>query len=197
MNKDPRIKEEFWRNKAGWRKSFIDGFSQDENGDALPWMTYGAINFLQKSLNQNQKIFELGAGASTLFFATKVAKVVSLETNSKWAEIMQSMVTQYNFKNVEIILMEDGLTNNAYENFPRNFPEQFDLIIIDSLKRFKCAKNSVDALGQGGSIILDDSERKHYQKVFDFFCEKNFLRQDFVGIAPGQIRLKNTSIFTR
>jgi hypothetical protein len=93
--------------------------------------------------------------------------------------------------------MPDGLTNISYENFPKNSGKKFDFIIIDSLKRFECAKNAIDALKPDGRIILDDSERKNYKKIFDFFAEKNFTKQDFFGIAPGQIRIKNTTIFYR
>jgi predicted O-methyltransferase YrrM len=60
------------------------------------------------------------------------------------------------------------LENDLYQNFAKDCGQKFDFIIIDSLKRFQCAKNSISALKPGGTIILDDSERKNYQKIFDF-----------------------------
>jgi len=191
------LKEQFKKNKISWQKSFLDGFSQDENGEALPWMTYGAIEFLQKYLNKNQQVFEFGCGASTLFFAKKVKKVVGLETNKMWLSIIQNKLQQSLFDNVQINLMGDGLENDSYQNFAKNYGEKFDLIVIDSLKRFECAKNCIEALKPNGAIILDDSERQNYRKIFDFFAEKNFQKTDFIGIAPGQLRLKNTTIFWR
>jgi SAM-dependent methyltransferase len=198
------LKEQFKKNKLGWKKSFIEGFSQDENGAALPWMTYPAIEFLKKNLTKNHQVFEFGCGASTLFFAERVKEVVGLETDARWAEIVgatlvadRGMAQGHPLQNVKINLMPDGLTNISYENFPKNSGKKFDFIIIDSLKRFECAKNAIDALKPDGRIILDDSERKNYKKIFDFFAEKNFTKQDFFGIAPGQIRIKNTTIFYR
>ncbi|OFW86454.1 MAG: hypothetical protein A2794_01515 [Alphaproteobacteria bacterium RIFCSPHIGHO2_01_FULL_40_8] len=188
------IKEQFQKNKSGWIKSFIEGFSQDENGEALPWMTYPAIEFLQKNLTKNHEVFEFGCGASTLFFAKRVKKIVSLETEKRWFEIIKEKLQE---KNTELNLMQNGLTNSAYENFAKNCQQKFDFIIIDSLKRFECATNSIHALKPGGTIILDDSERKNYRKIFDFFAERNFNKQDFFGIAPGQLRLKNTTFFTQ
>jgi predicted O-methyltransferase YrrM len=91
--------------------------------------------------------------------------------------------------------MEDGLENDNYQNFAKNCGQKFDFIIIDSLKRFECAKNVIDALKPCGTVILDDSERKNYKKIFEFFAEKNFQKQDFFGIAPGQLRIKNTTFF--
>lgn len=191
------LKEQFQQNKAGWIKSFMEGFSQDENGNSLPWMTYPAIEFLEKNLNKNQVIFEFGCGASTLFFAKRVKKVVSLETNPRWEKIVKKMTVDCRLTTVDITLMPDGLENNSYENFAKNCGEKFDFIIVDSLKRFECAKNSINALKSGGSIILDDSERPNYKKIFNFFAENNFKKTDFFGIAPGQIRIKNTTIFTK
>lgn len=171
-------------------------------------MTYPFIEFITAKLQPHHRIFEFGSGSSTLFFAPKVQKVVALESNKKWREIMQIKLRELGAKNVELILMEDALENPAYENFAKNYvlpPKEnqklteseakFDFIIVDSLKRFNCAQNSINALKPGGMLILDDSERPNYKKVFDFFADLGFQKQDFVGIAPGQFRLKNTTIF--
>jgi len=190
------IKEQFNRNKAGWRRSFLEGLSQDENGNFLPWMTYPAIEFLQEKIKPGHEIFEFGCGASTLFFAKKEAKVTSLETNAKWLETISHMLTARSLQ-AEITLMTDGLENNLYENFPKNSEKKFDFIIIDSLKRFECAKHCLTAIKPGGTIILDDSERPNYKKIFDFFAAQNFTEKNFIGIEPGRLRLKKTTIFTK
>jgi tRNA A58 N-methylase Trm61 len=195
------IKEHFEENKAGWKKSFLNGFSQDEHGDAVPWMTYAAIDFLKANLKKTQRVFEFGLGASTLFFSPRVKKVVSLETRESWQGIVEKMREGKFHNNVEIALMHNAMENSAYETFAKDYAaqsgEKFDLIVIDSLKRFECAKNSIDALKPDGSIILDDSERENYKKIFDFFEANGFQKTDFFGIAPGQLKIKNTTIFKR
>ena len=202
-------KSQYQQNKAGWQKSFLEGLSQDSQGSALPWMTYPFIEFILTKLQPHHTIFEFGSGSSTLFFASKVQKVVALESNKKWREIMQIKLGEVGAKNVELVLMEDALENPAYENFTQDYiaksksfasdlqnkKEKFDFIIVDSLKRFACAQNSIEAIKTDGAIILDDSERPNYKKIFDFFAEKGFKKQDFFGIAPGQFRIKNTTIF--
>ncbi len=164
---------------------------RDEMGNPVPWMTYPAIEFLKNNLNKNHEIFEFGCGSSTLFFSKRVKKIIGVETKVKWFEMLKSA----NLNNVEITLMEDGLTNPLYENFAKNSGQKFDFIIIDSIKRFLSATTSIDALKPGGAIILDDSERDNYKKIFDFFAAKNFTQQDFPGNAPAQIKEKNTTIF--
>jgi len=191
------IKLQYSKHKIGWKKSFLEGFSQDDNGSALPWMTYGFIDFITKKLQPHHIIFEFGSGASTLFFAPKVKKIIALESNKKWHEILQTKLAEIGVKNVELTLMEDALKNIEYENYAKNSNIKFDFIIIDSLKRFDCAKNSIDALKPDGMLILDDSERSNYKKIFDFLAENRFQKQDFFGIAPGQFRIKNTTVFSR
>ena len=86
-------KSQFEKNKLSWKKSFLEGFSQDENGAALPWMTYPAIEFLKNNLTKNHQVFEFGCGASTLFFAERVKKVVGLETNERWLGIVKEKLS--------------------------------------------------------------------------------------------------------
>ncbi|MBU6338868.1 MAG: hypothetical protein KGQ36_02730 [Rickettsiales bacterium] len=225
----PLTKSQLEKYKSGWIRSFCSSFSQDENGDPLPWMTYPFIEFISDKLNKNHVIFEYGFGASTLFFAKKVKKVVAIESNAMWLKVMQTCHPEYvlhchpersegspstheilcqdflkenimaqdDTSNIEITLMQDALTNSNYENFAANYKEKFDFIFIDSLKRFECAKNSIAALKDDGILILDDSQRKGYKKIFEFFEKNNFKKQDFVGIAPGQLKIKNTTVFWR
>lgn len=164
---------------------------RDDDGSPVPWMTYSAIDFLKKNLNNNHEIFEFGCGSSTLFFANRVKKVVGIETKVKWFEMLKTS----NLNNVEITLMEDGLTNDLYQNFAKNSGQKFDFIIVDSIKRFLSATNSICALKPGGAIILDDSERDNYKKILDFFVEKKFIQKDFSGSVPQQTRPKNTTFF--
>ncbi len=227
------IKTLFEKNKISWKKSFLDGFSQDENGNPVPWMTYEAIDFLKKNINKNHDIFEFGSGASTLFFSRMAGSITSLESNKRWFEIIAdksanmwsslqkqpspegkykaqlsdennkedikniSIHNHHNCANINLYLMNDALTNDDYQNFPNILNKKFDFIIVDSLKRFECVRNCLTALKPSGCLILDDSERKNYKKIFDFLSEKNFKAQDFFGIAPAQLRIKNTTFFTQ
>ena len=191
------IKSQYEKNKIGWKKSFLENFSQNENGDNLPWMTYPFIDFITTQLNSDQQIFEFGSGSSTLFFAKRVKKIIAVESNKKWFEAMKIKIAALGIKNIELVLIENAITNSQYENYTKQFSTKFDFIIIDSLKRFECAKNSFTSLKDNGRLILDDSERKNYQKIFSFLLEKEFSFLNFAGIAPAQFRLKNTTIFQK
>jgi len=188
------IKEQFKKYKAGWTRSFLEGISQDEHGNLLPWMTYPAIEFLQKYLTKKHDVFEFGCGASTIFFAQKVKKVYGVETNQKWLDLINDKLQSLDLT-AQIELMENGIDNKNYEIFPQKFEKKFDIIVIDSLKRFLCAQHAVNFIKDDGIIILDDSQRENYKKIFEFFAKNGFEKRDFLGIEPGKLKMKNTTVF--
>jgi len=217
------IKKQFTENKLSWIKSSELGLSVDQNSDPIPWYCYDAIKFVKSFINKNHKIFEFGCGSSTLFFTNHCDHVISLESNEIWLKIITDIiVNQFEYKLInnsskakiidddlenilfiknnkilDLYLLNQSIKNNKYQKFIENFEVKFDLIIIDSLKRFESAINSIKHLKPDGIIILDDSQRKNYQKIFNFFIENNFKKIDFTGIAPGQLRIKKTTIFYR
>jgi len=213
------FKQQFEQNKQGWIRSFTSGLSQDEDGNFLPWMSYPAINFLQQNLKDSDLIFEFGCGASTLFFSDRVKYVTSLETNQLWFNIIKGKLNKFLInKNNEckipkdlidkiddvffydkgvVLLMKNGQFNELYQKILLYFNQGYDYIVIDSLKRFDCVYNSINSLSKNGSIILDDSQRKSYHKIFSFLARQEFKKADFWGIAPGQIKIKNTTFFKK
>ena len=98
-------------------------------------------------------------------------------------------------RNEELYYNKNAMIDDNYPNFCNNFLEKFDVIIIDSKKRFPCSVNAIKSLKPNGIIILDDSQRDNYRKIFNFFLENNFKKIDFIGIASGQLSIKNTTIF--
>jgi len=189
-------KEEFRKNKTSWVNSLMSGLSLDENNKEIPWFTYKAIKFLKGFVNKELEVFEYGSGSSTLFFAHNCKNVTSIETNKMWKNIIEEKLRNNNLVNSKIYLMVDGLENQNYENFLKNSGDKFDIIIIDSIKRYKCSINIINSLKKGGIIILDDSERWNYEKIFDHYKDLGLHRLDFEGISPGQLRIKNCTIFS-
>jgi hypothetical protein len=187
-------KAQFQKHKKGWIKSFASGICQDEFGDFLPWMNYDTIDYFNSTINKTHNIFEYGFGSSTLFFAKRAKKVTVIESNLIWHKNFLQHIGELP-KNIEIILMPDALENEKYEAITTATNEKFDLIVIDSLKRAKCAKNAIDAIKNDGRIFLDDSQRKGYEKIFTMMLSEGFKFKEFEGIAPGQITPKKGSVF--
>ncbi|MFM6972310.1 MAG: hypothetical protein ACKOXJ_01660 [Alphaproteobacteria bacterium] len=203
------IKDQFNLYKNSWINSSKIGFSVDENFNAIPWYSFEAIEFLKTHLKPEHRVFEFGSGSSTIFFNNHCSKVVAIETNNSWFEIICEKIhgnvdsdnNHFISKNSEIFLLENAIDNVEYENFANNYSKKnnfkFDFIAIDSLKRHLCTLNSIESIKKGGFLILDDSERPNYQKTIDFLEQNNFEHIVFSGIAPAQLKIKNTSFFLK
>ena len=174
----------------GWFTAFDTHQAVDQLGNPLPWVTYSFIDFIKTRLNKELTIFEYGSGNSTLFYAKRVKRVVSVEHDEAWF----NKIAQEKAKNAEMIFtaLEKG---GEYSKKAILLDEKFDLIIVDGRDRVNCCKNSVDALTPNGVLVLDDSEREIYQEARDFLMAKGFKELPFTGISPGLFYNKTTSIF--
>ncbi len=160
----------------------------------LPWITYPAIDFLRNRLHPEHDIFEFGGGASTIFFAQHASSVISIEHDPVWHKLIIDKLLEYKLKKKARVILSHPET---FESAIEPYQNRFDFILIDSMKRFLCAQKAIHAIKAGGSIILDDSERKNYRKIFEFMEKSGFSRSDFYGEVPGGPRPKNTTLFTK
>ena len=174
----------------GWFTSFDNQQALDSNGEPLPWVTYSFIDFIKTRLNKDLKIFEYGSGSSTLFYAKRVLKVVSVEHDETW----YNKIVKSKPANAEMIFskLERG---GEYSKKAAALGEKFDIVIVDGRDRVNCCINSVKALTPSGVIVLDDSERKDYEKAVVFLKDAGFKELSFTGISPGLFYLKATSVF--
>jgi hypothetical protein len=174
----------------GWFKAFDIQEAVDANGEAIPWVTYSFIDFIKTRLNKQQSVFEYGSGSSTLFYAARVNKVVSVEHDEAWYHKILSSKPA----NADMIFtkLERG---GEYCKKAAMLAEQFDIIIVDGRDRVNCCKESVAALSPQGVLVLDDSERGEYNEARVFLKQKGFKELSFSGISPGLFYLKATSVF--
>src|ERR1700704_6537497 len=91
-----------WRDYAHL-KSVRTQRAVDRAGDPLPWYTYPAIEFLQQLDFSEKTVFEYGSGMSTLYWAARTARVVSVEDDEQGMEKVRSMAPS----NVDLIFEPD------------------------------------------------------------------------------------------
>ena len=75
----------------GWFESIKNMDSVDKNGP-VPWFTYPALSMLKKLVNKNHRVFEFGAGNSTLWWANQVREIVAVEHDKEWAKHIQDQI---------------------------------------------------------------------------------------------------------
>jgi hypothetical protein len=138
--------------KYGLLDSMIRGASIAQGGEAIPWYTYSATEFLKQFDFSGANVFEYGCGNSTLFWGSRARRVVSVEHERRWHDQVRTMVPA----NVELIYAGGP---EEYVGAVDRFPEyQYDVIVIDGQSRLLCAKQAVSRLSQTGFVILDNSD---------------------------------------
>lgn len=138
----------------------------------LPWISYGAIEFLEGFLRRAMTVFEYGSGGSTIFFARRCRSVVSTEDHAGWLTTVREELAGRNLRNVTLQHAEiDWSSTDAQQNFGyvNSIPaRKFDVILVDGSDnliaegdgrqlRPVCFRHAEDFVEDNGIIVVDDS----------------------------------------
>lgn len=121
----------------------------------VPWLGYRAIRRLRRLIRPDWAVVEFGSGMSTLWFAGRAGRVVSVEDNADWHAKVRGQIGRR------------GLTNVDYRHRPladypgvADLPDgAFDFALVDGSRRPECAAESVRLVKPGGYIYLDNSDK--------------------------------------
>jgi hypothetical protein len=159
-------------------------------GEPLPWYTYPAIEFLQQLDFSDKAVFEYGSGMSTVFWASRAARVVSVEDDEQWFHQVRSMAPG----NVELRFEPDLSKFSGTIGSPG---EHYDVIVVDGpargRTRLKCSRAAVDHLAEGGLVILDNSD--WLPESARLLRASGLLEVDMTGFAPICGHVQTTSLF--
>jgi hypothetical protein len=175
--------------KEGWFRSFQSGKAINLAGEPIPWCTYPYIHFIEPRLRADFRVFEYGAGNSTLWFAKRVKEVVSVESDERWF----SMIFDNIPPNVRLIFRN---LNNGYVDEIEHHG-LFDIIVIDGGKRVECMEFAWKALKSEGIIVWDNSDRDDFLAGIKFLRMHGFRELAFFGMTPIFFYRSKTSIIYR
>ena len=176
-----RILNDAW----GHRRSRTARESVDRDGEPLPWYTYPAIEYLRQLDLSSARVFEWGAGGSSLFWSSRCREVISVERNPQWYEKISAQAPD----NLEVLLVEN---DPEYANEIAN-RGQFDVIAIDGESRRDCAEAALAHWTRGGLIVVDNSD--WYTRAPKFLRDAGLLQVDFSGFGPINDYTWSTSLF--
>ena len=184
---------EMWRKDFAIERSMNEKVCVDRDGKPIPWYTYPAIEYISQFDYSNKKVFEFGTGYSSMYWAKRALKVISIEDQPEW---FAKFSAEFSAPNWQMRYCDE---KKGYENTILADNEKYDVIIIDGKRRASCASCATQALAKGGMIILDDSDRVNtsleYQEAVKILREANLLQVDFYGFCPMNNYTKATSIF--
>lgn len=113
-----------------------------------PWLHPSAVSYLEGLLRPDWRVLEHGAGGSTLWFAERVSKVVSIEHNPEWRMKVRELAP----------------TNVALLETLPEASQDYDLFFIDGAPADR--GHNIDAahlyLKPGGWVVLDNANRPEY-----------------------------------
>src|SRR5438477_2906146 len=130
----------------------------------IPWFSYAAIDFLKDFIRPHMSVFEYGSGGSTVFFAKRARRVMSVEDNPKWYQWVSRRLDQQGLTNVTLKLCEFnfkdpiGFEGSAYlKAIP---DEKFDIIVVDGSEEWTqvrpaCFAQAEARVNPGGIIVVE------------------------------------------
>jgi hypothetical protein len=178
--------------------------------DAVPMMTFDAIAWLSAYLRPEMHVFEYGSGGSTVFFTSRVDRLVSIEHDPEWYSRTKDRIGTVTLDRLTYVLQPpepgseggfgstddryDGMNFAAYVRTIDDYPDAgFDLVSVDGRARSACLTRAVQKVRPGGFVLLDNSDREEYSTAMkELDC---FKRTDFRGLAPYSTDLGQTSVW--
>lgn len=176
----------------GWARSLRVQAPVDQDGEPLPWIPYAAVDFLKERLKPSLAVLELGAGYSTLFFMRRVARVVSVEHERRWAQWVRARAGS-----AVTLVDADGSTVDGYLAAIGAVPGSFDLVLVDGPHRVDAFTAGLSRLSDGGVILLDDSRRPGYAPCFEAAARAGLRHLHFEGHKAASVGLYRTTVFYR
>ena len=151
----------------GFRKSLEQNVCMLGDDRVIPMMSYGLIEYLMGLDLSSCEVLELGGGHSTEFWAGRVRSVVTLESDSGWADVLKSKA----LANVEVRTITVDISGN----------------------RYRCAKAALQVLRPGGFVLPDNAD--WYPNTTALLRAADLIEVDFHDFRPLRWYRCSTSLF--
>lgn len=172
----------------GLHRSLVEQACIDADGRPIPWYTYPTIEFLDQHDFSQASVFEYGSGNSTLYWAGRARRVVSVEHDGEWHARVKGLVAAHSHVDVALVTQLDAYADHVRAGAP------FDVIVIDGQARAASARAAIACRSEGGLILLDNADG--YPDVATILREEGGLLQiDFNGFGPFNSVPWRTSMF--
>jgi predicted O-methyltransferase YrrM len=133
-----------------------------------PWIAAQAVEILDHYLASNHIALEYGSGRSTAWIAKRVQRLVSVEADLGWHQIVTEQLQRANISNVDLRLcpLEHGINDlwhRTYNPTPKyvaaanSFEDaSLDFCLVDGQYREACIAAVASKLKPGGLLVLDN-----------------------------------------
>jgi hypothetical protein len=159
----------YWIRHPGRLLARVRYWLWERRNQDKPWLTPGAVEFLDATLTRDMTALEFGSGRSTAWYSRKVGRLISVEHAAGWFEQVSNDLARRKCDNVD------------YRHVPLNHPESepehpsydplpdyvavaaslsdgsLDLVVVDGHYRTACIAAVLPKLKPGGLLLVDDA----------------------------------------
>lgn len=152
------------------------------DGQPIPMLSYGLIEYLMGLDMRGWDVLEVGGGQSTRFWLSRAQSVRTLEHDAAW-------LPQPHARFTPVPVAPDG-----YAQAIAAQPGPFDLIVLDcAANRYECAEPCANQLRPGGAIILDNSD--WHPNTAALLRGRDLIQIDFPDFRPQHATRAVASLF--
>jgi hypothetical protein len=138
--------------RSGFLRSLISSKPVTVDGHPLPWLTYAAINEISRRIGNKDRVLEIGAGNSSLWFAPRVEQVISVETSQDWTQYIINEAQKLKIKNLTVYVRQ-----HFDHEFIKSLIEQSTVVLIDGAWRDLVAEIALKSDSEK-LIIIDNTD---------------------------------------
>ena len=150
----------------------------------LAWWSYPAMRRVEEFLatRTNPRVFEFGAGASTLWLARRAGEVHSVEHDPAFAERVRELLASEDIgrAGVHAVAPTPATATTTVRSGRRGHRDldfadyvatidrvggTFDLVVVDGRARVDSFNRALEHLAPGGLVVFDNIRRRRYREV--------------------------------
>ena len=170
----------------------------------IPWWPYTLPPWLANSLPAGARVYEFGAGGSTLWLEDQGFSVTSVESDPGWFTHLRRCVRRPSTDVVLIAAASHGSISSSidpgyfdgYVSHISQFADDtFDLVVIDGRCRVAAGTTSMTKVRPGGLLLLDDSARERYGPLRHALSD--WEAHTFLALRPGGTPPSSTTIWRK
>lgn len=167
-----------------------------------PWLSPGAIVWLDGHLKPEMQGFEWGSGRSTAWFAKRLDRLTSIEDDASWHQQVSASLRQAGISNTTLrhIALEHEFQERYspyYEKLPayvraiEEFDDRsLDFVVVDGHYRLPCIWAALPKIKAGGYLLVDNTDwllREYWPVPFSWEMvhqSRNVLTQTTIWQRP-------------
>ena len=128
---------------------------------SVPWLTSQSILILNQLIRSSDTCVEFGSGRSTLWLASRCAKLISIEHDNTYFEIVSKQLED--FESVDVIFRPLNGCDEAERKYVGVIEalenSSVELVLNDGKCRDQVSLVATQKLRSGGLLVIDNAER--------------------------------------